>query len=135
MQADRLLGSVVTDADGNTEDRSNTVSVFNGAPPTIQSHKNENEEIEAVCRWLAEHSAAGIAPQEFAVFVRSSRQLERAQTAVKEAGLAYKVLDENVETTSGFVSIASMDLAKGLEFRAVAVMACDDEVITLARSY
>jgi superfamily I DNA/RNA helicase len=36
-----------------------------------------------------------------------------------------------VETTSGFVSISTMHLAKGLEFRAVAVMACDDEVIPL----
>jgi superfamily I DNA/RNA helicase len=39
------------------------------------------------------------------------------------------VLDEHVETTSGYVSISTMHLAKGLEFRAVVVMACDDEVI------
>jgi superfamily I DNA/RNA helicase len=41
------------------------------------------------------------------------------------------VLDENVETTSGRASIATMHLAKGLEFRAVVVMACDDEIIPL----
>ncbi|HLJ13309.1 MAG TPA: 3'-5' exonuclease [Bryobacteraceae bacterium] len=41
------------------------------------------------------------------------------------------MLDENVETASGRVSIGTMHLAKGLEFRAVAVMACDDEVIPL----
>lgn len=35
-QADRLLGPSVTDVDGNTEDRSDTVSVFNGPPPRIQ---------------------------------------------------------------------------------------------------
>jgi superfamily I DNA/RNA helicase len=29
------------------------------------------------------------------------------------------------------VSVATMDLAKGLEFRAVAVMACDDEIVPL----
>jgi superfamily I DNA/RNA helicase len=39
------------------------------------------------------------------------------------------VLDRNVETVSGSVSIGTMHLAKGLEFRAVAVMACDDETI------
>jgi superfamily I DNA/RNA helicase len=50
---------------------------------------------------------------------------------VKQAGLSYKVLDENVETKSGNVSISTMHLAKGLEFRAVVVMACDDEVIPL----
>src|SRR5207342_522939 len=43
----------------------------------------------------------------------------------------FKVLDENVETTSGHLSIGTMHLAKGLEFRVVVVMACDDEVIPL----
>ena len=70
-------------------------------------------------------------PHEFGVFVRSTYQLNRAQAAVKAAGVAFKVLDENVETTSGYVSIGTMHLAKGLEFRAVAVMACDDEIIPL----
>lgn len=74
-QADRLLGPVVTDVDGNSEDR--------------------------------------------------------AEAAVKAAGLAFKVLDEHVETISGHISINTMPLAKGLEFRAVVVMACDDEIILL----
>jgi hypothetical protein len=43
----------------------------------------------------------------------------------------FTVLDEHVETASGTVSISTMHLAKGLEFRAVVVMACDDEVIPL----
>ena len=51
--------------------------------------------------------------------------------AVEGAGIDYKVLDENVATTSGYASISTMHLAKGLEFRAVAVMACDDEILPL----
>ena len=47
-QADRLLGPVVTDVDGNSDDRSDTVSVFNGPPPTIQTLKSQDEEITAV---------------------------------------------------------------------------------------
>src|SRR5207248_8000037 len=58
-------------------------------------------------------------------------QLDRAQAAAKAAGIAFKTLDDHVETTSGHISIATMHLAKGLEFRAVAVMACDDEIIPL----
>ena len=68
-------------------------------------------------------------PNEFGVFVRSAAQIERAQAAVGAAGLSFKVLDEHVDTTSGHVSIGTMHLAKGLEFRAVAMIACDDEVI------
>jgi superfamily I DNA/RNA helicase len=41
------------------------------------------------------------------------------------------MLDETVETISGNVSVSTMHLAKGLEFRAVVVVACDDEVIPL----
>jgi hypothetical protein len=54
---------------------------------------------------------------------------DRARLAVEKLGMPYKVLDGGVETTSGHVSISTMRLAKGLEFRAVAVMAFDDEVI------
>jgi superfamily I DNA/RNA helicase len=36
-----------------------------------------------------------------------------------------------VETAGGHVSISTMHLAKGLEFRTVVAMVCDDEVIPL----
>lgn len=130
-QTDRLLGPVATDVDGNVEDRSDTISVFNGPPPTIQSFETEAEEITGVSGWLAQHARDGVAPHEFGVFVRSPAQLDRARGAVESAGLAYKILDDHVETQSGHVSISTMHLAKGLEFRAVVVMACDDEVIPL----
>jgi mRNA-degrading endonuclease RelE of RelBE toxin-antitoxin system len=130
-QADRLLGPVVTDVDGNSEDRSDTVSVFNGPPPVIHTFKDEGEEINAVGNWIGEQAKAGVLPHEFGVFVRSAAQLGRAQAAVKAAGLPFKILDEHVETLSGHVSICTMHLAKGLEFRAVVVMACDDEIIPL----
>jgi hypothetical protein len=84
-----------------------------------------------VSKWIAERAKDGVLPQEFGVFVRSGAQLDRARAAVKEAGMAFKILDEHVETTSGHVSISTMHLAKGLEFRAVVVMACDDEIIPL----
>jgi UvrD-like helicase C-terminal domain/AAA domain len=131
MQADRLLGPVVTDVDGNSEDRSDTVSVFNGPLPTIHTLRSESDETKAVSNWITERAKAGVLAHEFGVFVRSEAQLGRARAAVKEAGSTFKILDEHVETTSGHVSISTMHLAKGLEFRAVVVMACDDEVIPL----
>ena len=91
----------------------------------------KSEEIKAVGNWIAEQAKAGVLPHEFGVFVRSAAQLDRARAAAKEAGMPFKILDEHVETTSGHVSISTMHLAKGLEFRAVAVMACDDEIIPL----
>ena len=71
----------------------------------------------------------GLLPHEFGIIVRSEKQFTRAEATVKAAKLSFKILDSHVETTSGHVSICTMHLAKGLEFRAVAVMACDDEIL------
>jgi len=78
---------------------------------------------------LAHLSGIGIKPHEMGVFVRSEAELDRAILAVSAALLNYKALDDHVETVNGHVSICTMHLAKDLEFRAVVVMACDDEVI------
>lgn len=131
MQADRLLGPSVADVDGNIEDRSDTVSVFNGPPPTIRRFDNEDAEIAAVATWIKAQSAAGVVPTEFGLFVRSEEQLARAKAAAMSAGFPFKILDETSDSEAGHISISTMHLAKGLEFRAVAVMACDDEVIPL----
>ena len=126
-----MLGPEVIDVDGNTENRSETVSVFNGPPPVIRVLKSEDEEAKSVASWLADQSKVGVLPHEFGVFVRSEGQFDRAQAAVKASGLPFKILDEHVETASGHVYISTMHIAKGLEFRAVVVMACDDEIIPL----
>jgi mRNA-degrading endonuclease RelE of RelBE toxin-antitoxin system len=131
MQTDRLLGPEVADVDGNTESRRGTVSVFNGPPPTIRTFRNQQEEVDSVAAWLTNLSREGVMPHELGVFVRSDAELDRARTAVARTGISSKMLDEHVETTSGQISIGTMHLAKGLEFRAVAVMGCDDEIIPL----
>ncbi len=129
MQADKLLGPEVSDVDGNKENRRDTVSVFNGPAPEIRVVDGQKQEIAVVASWIQDRAKQGVALHEFGVFVRSPAELDRARSAVKHAGLPFKVLDDNVETTSGHASISTMHLAKGLEFRAVVVMACDDEII------
>ena len=129
--ADRLLGPEVSDIDGNQQDRTDTVSVFNGPPPQIAVYGNEQEEIDAVAEWLADRVAEGIAAETIGVFVRSEEELPRAKAAVESAGLEAGLLDEKVRVPAGSVSVGTMHLAKGLEFGVVVVMACDDEVIPL----
>ena len=130
-QADRLLGPEVVDVDGNREERRNTVSVFNGPPPDVRQFSTDTEERDAVRDWLKALVEGGLLPHEIGVFVRSSAQVARATAAVAAAGLPARELDDRVEVKPGSVSVGTMHLAKGLEFRAVAVMACDDEVLPL----
>ena len=131
MQADRLLGPELADVDGNIEDRRGTVSAFNGKEPAIRVFEKERAESEAVGEWLKDRRDKGVRPREIGVFVRSAKELDRACTAVCDAGGPFQVLDERGDMNADGVSISTMHLAKGLEFRAVAVMACDDEVIPL----
>ena len=131
MQADKLLGPGLSDVDGNTEDRRGTVSVFNGPVPDIEIVGSIEEERAAVaqrlCNWIDE----GLEPHEIAVFVRSEAELSRAHAAVDDAEIPSQVVGDRMETTHGRLSISPMHLAKGLEFRAVAVIACDDEILPL----
>jgi superfamily I DNA/RNA helicase len=129
IQADRLLPSALADVDGNAEDRRGTVSVFNGPAPVIDTFDDPDQEAEAVSAWISGRVEKGILPHEIGVFVRSTRELRRARNAVKQADVQAVELSDKIEITPGKISIGTMHVAKGLEFRAVAVMTCDDEII------
>jgi Mrp family chromosome partitioning ATPase/plasmid maintenance system killer protein len=129
--ADGLLPNAIGDVDGNAESRRGTVSVFDGPPPSVQVCASADAEQKAVAAWIAARVREGYRPEEIGVFVRSDAQLERARTAVTAAGASPVELTDQIEPTGGHLAISTMHLAKGLEFRAVAVMACDDEVLPL----
>lgn len=119
--ADRLLPAAISDLDGIEEGRRGTVSVFDGPDPLLVLSADPEAECAAVSEWLIECLAEGIAPAEVAVLVRGEGQLARARAAVKSSGCDPRA--------DGGVSILAMHAAKGLEFRAVAVMACDEDVL------
>lgn len=129
--ADRLLPKIVRDVDGLEEERFGTVSVFNGPEPVIAVHADAAAESRAVGQWISQALADGIKPSEVGVFVRTRNQLDRARSAATAAGHDVLELSERGDDPAGRVSIGTMHLAKGLEFKAVAVMACDDDVIPL----
>ena len=130
-QADRLLPPELADVDGNAEQRGATVSVFNGPAPELRVFDSPEEETKAIAGWLRARQGDGYAPQAIGVFVRSEAQVERALSAVRAAGLRPVRLDVGSGGVPGSVAVGTMHLAKGLEFRAVVVAACDDEVIPL----
>ena len=128
---DKLLPTSIRDVDGHEEDRSGTVSVFNGPDPEIQTHSDADAEINALGSWVRETAEAGIAPDEIGIFVRSDKELARARAVVKKAGYTVLELSNRIEERNSRISIGTMHLAKGLEFKAVVVMACDDDVLPL----
>lgn len=131
--ADRLLDGEVADVDGNVEERKGTMSVFNGPLPEVHIARDEQAEAEFVAAWLTVLCSEGFRPEDMVLFVRSAAELDRAEAAAKLAGLRCKRLERRMEVSPGTLPICIMHLAKGLEFRAVVVMACDDAVLPSAQ--
>ena len=129
--ADRLLPDTVRDVDGNEEDRRGTISVFNGPEPEVRVFDSADEEGSNVAKWLAQRMDEGIRPEEMGVFVRTSAAVQRARLAAQKAGLDCMELSDRLEDRDGRLAVGTMHLAKGLEFRAVVVMACDEELLPL----
>jgi mRNA-degrading endonuclease RelE of RelBE toxin-antitoxin system len=129
QHADRLLGPSVSDVDGEVEVRKGTISVFDGPPPEIKTWKTIAAEVNGVAEWIRKRIAQGLAPHEIGVIVRSELEMQRARSTVEAAVQPYAVLDDQMRLVPAKVCICSMHLAKGLEFRAVAVLACDDQIL------
>jgi superfamily I DNA/RNA helicase len=129
--ADRLLPASVADVDGIAESRRGTVSVFDGPAPLVRILPDPEAECAAVARWIAQRLGEGYEPHEIGIVVRAQAQMRRARAVVKAAGATALELSDTAVSAPGHVAISTMHLAKGLEFRAVAVIACDDEVLPL----
>ncbi len=129
--ADRLLSRPIADVDGREEDRRGTVSVFNGPTPVISLHDTPEQESAAVAAFIQSAMADGTQPEEIGLFVRCREALPRARAAIEQIGLSAAEITPRKEGPVSAVRIGIMHLAKGLEFKAVAVMACDENLLPL----
>lgn len=117
--ADLLLPTVLRDVDGNEDERRGTISVFDGPDPIVRRFATAEDEVSGIREFVESALGDGIAPSEVGLFVRTSSQVDRARRGI-----------EGVSGQDG-ITINVMHLAKGLEFRAVAVMACDEGILPL----
>lgn len=117
--ADRLLPTVLRDSDGLDDERRGIISVFDGPPPEVKSFSTIAAEAEAVRKSVEAWFGEGIATHEIGLFVRTPQLVSRARAAI-----------EGLPGEAEMIT-AQMSLAKGLEFRAVVVMACDEGILPL----
>lgn len=129
IKADGLLPEEISDVDQNKEDRQNTISVFDGTKPIVLSLGSVDEEKIVVSKEILNQIKLGVRPEEIGIFVRTENEIERAENIIKAANLSAHLLSDRMNTLYNNVSIGTMHLAKGLEFKSVFVIACDDEII------
>ncbi|NKL98729.1 AAA family ATPase [Rhizobium leguminosarum bv. viciae] len=129
--ADRLLPDNVRDADGEEDQRKGTVSVFDGVEPVIVIAPTAEEEAKAAATFLRILLEQGTSPNEIGIFCRSNDQIARASKIAELANVG-TISSLTSRSSEEAVLIGTMHLAKGLEFRAVLIVACDEGVLPLA---
>lgn len=129
--ADKLLPKAIRDMDGLEENRGGTVSVFNGPIPEIHVVENQAAELDCVEDWLKILIGDQTPLSEIGIFVRTIDVLHRVRAVASRLNLPVQTLNESLTLKQDALAIGTMHLAKGLEFRCVAVMACDDNLLPL----
>ena len=95
----------------------------------MREFADPDAEVRAAGQWLSERVSEGVRAEEIAVLVRSEAELGRAEEAAAQAGLGVSRIGTDKATAA---RIGTMHEAKGGEFRVVAVLACDQDVIPSA---
>jgi superfamily I DNA/RNA helicase len=126
------LPAKLADVDGEEETRQ-TISVLRGPEPEIVAGQSVDDEIAALARWLRDLRARDIEPGQIAIFGRTRQAVQdRAAPALAQAGLTGRWLSPDSDLTTDAVAIGTMHAAKGLEFRAVALVGCNAEHLPLS---
>jgi mRNA-degrading endonuclease RelE of RelBE toxin-antitoxin system len=115
-KSDLLLPSRLLEAGGGEDRRLGVTSIFHGPAPHLHTYRTLEDEIHAVAGWLKSCQSEGFEPATIAILVRSNAELERAEASVTASGITG-------------IKVGLMHDAKGKEYRAVAVMACDSDII------
>ena len=129
--ADVLFSSSEADADGDPLTR-DAVSILNGQAPRLAGFASIADEISGLADWLESRLSEGMKPEEIAIFARTEAVLhDRAEPALEAAGLKGQLLNDDDSADEAAVSLGTMHRAKGLEFKAVAVVGCDASLLPL----
>ena len=110
--SDELLPETLVEPDGTEENRLGVTSIFEGASPVTQAFDNRAKELNALRLWLDHLSEQGIQTDDIMVLVRTE-------------SIAGDIAPELA------VKVMPMHDAKGAEYRAVAVIALDQDIVPL----
>ncbi len=120
--------------DGPSEEAESRVakSLRQGNAITLEGCKSQSQQSSALKRWLIERLEVDrIDPSHIAVLARkTSLALRLLAPIARELDIDYEMLEKHHTETSG-LAYGEMKSAKGLEYRAVAIVECDADTVPL----
>jgi hypothetical protein len=128
--ADRVVLPPV--AEGQEDLLRDAVAVRAGPKPRLVPCASVTEEAEAAGKWIRACLDDGIPAAQIAIFARTSTMVERVGAkAARLAGTKWAELKDEREPEGDTIMLGTIHAAKGLEFRAVAIIGCGHNQIPL----
>lgn len=131
--ASQLLGGEeYDDLDGGPEDLAGYRSVLLGPEAELAAYPTVSDELAALAERLRAWREAGINAADIAVVARTTALAERAAAVLEHAGTgAERIEPGKAAPQRDRVHVMTMHRAKGLEYRAVAVIGADNQHMPL----
>lgn len=132
-QVNKFSTDVLGKADMGRDDEfesADAVSLMTGPAPLIEQCETPDQESQKLADWLRDLVQQDVKPEEIAVFARNSNLLEeRVAPAFETLGIPANVIGKDDFTRTGAIHVGTLHSAKGLEFRAVAIVGCEKNII------
>jgi superfamily I DNA/RNA helicase len=130
-----VSGATFDDLDGDAETLDGYRSEFTGPAPVLHACASVAEELAALTVTVHDWQQDGITPEDICVVTRTAQGSDQAAAIMGNAGLATVVVDADAPADDQRgVRVMTMHRAKGLEFRAIAVVGATDETIPYAQA-
>jgi len=133
VQVKKFSNDILDEAEIGSEDEfqsAESVSLMIGPEPITERCDTPNQESQKLADWLREIIQQDINPEEIGIFARNNKLLEeRVEPALETVGISASIIGKDDFTKSGAIHVGTLHSAKGLEFRAVAMVGCEKDVI------
>lgn len=126
-----LLNSQIIELEDKQVEIRKSISTFNGPNPEIASFNNQNDEVDNLVRWVKSKINEGIDLHEIIILSRNVKDLKPFSRKLKENDVSCWELDASSNFLYDEVGLASVRRVKGLEYRCVAIVNCNDDQFPL----
>ena len=124
--ADKVNEFLLELSDEPNENR-RSISIFDGPQPLVKLFNDRDTEMENLLGWVKSQLNNGIDPHEIVVLTPNDFAMSAASAKLNAHNIRNWKLDATANYLKGEVGLAAVRRVKGLEYRSVAIIGCDED--------
>jgi superfamily I DNA/RNA helicase len=124
--ADKVNDFLLELIDEPNENRK-SISIFDGPQPSVKLFHDRDTEVQNLLNWIKSQLEAGVQPHEIVVLTPNDLAMSVASAEMGANNIKNWKLDASANYLNGEVGLAAVRRVKGLEYRSVAIIGCDED--------